>query len=68
MLINPTLTRTQIEAKIAILETKVDEMAEVGDSISSAGAQVDYNNRYNHYKNQLEQLYSMLTNAIARGE
>ncbi len=68
MIINPNLTKAQIEAKVATIETTLDDMAQVGDKITSSGAMVEYNNRYNHYKNQLEQLYSMLTQKINRGE
>jgi len=68
MIIHPHLTKAEIEIKISAIEVKLDDMAEVGDEILSAGATVKYNNRYNHYKRQLEQLYSMLTQKINRGE
>jgi len=68
MIINPTLTSVQIDAKIEEVELKLEEMAEIGDKITSSGAMVEYNNRYSHYKNQLEQLYSMKTQKTMRGE
>ena len=68
MTIDPTLTKSEIETKIAEIETKLDNVAEVGDSIRSAGTAVEYNNRYNHFKRQLEQLYAMKSNLVRRGE
>jgi len=68
MIINPTLSVTEIDIKITEVETTLQEMAEVGDKITSSGATVEYNNRYNHYKSQLEQLYSMKTQKTMRGE
>ena len=67
MLIDPNLTLTEIKEKIAVLEPKVDEVADVGDEFSSMGTTVKNNNRYNHYKAQLQQLYSMKSSKIRRG-
>lgn len=68
MIIDPTLTKSEIETEISTVKTKLDDIAEVGDSITSASARVDYNNRYNHYRRKLESLYSMKANLVTRGE
>lgn len=68
MIVDPTLTKSEIKAKIITVSAQMEESANVGDSITSASARVDYNNRYNNFKNQLEQLYSMKANLVARRE
>jgi len=68
MLIDPTLSLTEIEAEIVIIKSKLSDRAEMGDMILSGGAEVEYNNAYNYYKEQLEQLYSMKTQKKNRGE
>lgn len=68
MIIDPALSKIEIQTKINTINTKLDALAETGDTIMSAGAKVEYNNRYNHFRKQLETLYSMKTTLISRGE
>ena len=68
MLIRPNLSLKQIEEEISIINTKLDEFAEIGDEISGTGTTVKYNKRYNHFKQKLEELNSMLVQKLNRGK
>lgn len=68
MTIDPSLTKTEIIAKITAINEELTSRRRVGDEISSAGSTIKYNNDYNHLKKDLEQLYAMKANLIARGE
>lgn len=68
MITRPTLTKSQIIAKLDEYETMLDEIAMAGDKVSSQGAIVEYNQRYNHYKNKISELNKMLAYYEGRGE
>lgn len=68
MIVDPSLTPSEVKAEIEIQKQLMNDNAQVGDKISSSGASVEYANRYNNAKNQLEQLYAMKASYIRRGE
>lgn len=68
MIVNQELTTSQIRTQIAELQIKLDQVADAGDKISSMGATVEYNKRYNHIRQQIEELNSMLSLKKRRGE
>ena len=68
MIVNQELTISEIRTKLVELQTKLDKVADVGDKISSMGATVEYNKRYNHIKQQIQELNDMLSLKKRRGE
>ena len=68
MINDPCATKSEIATLISTKKVELDEFAKEGDKIKSSGAQVDYNHRYNKIKQDLEELYSMKANLVARGE
>ena len=64
--VDPTLSEDEIRVEIARIKPLMEDAANVGEEILSMGTTVKKNKNYNMYNQQLNRLYSMLTQISLR--